>query len=210
MKLWHCHNTRSLRPLWALEEIGIAYEIELLPFPPRVMQRDYLNVNAMGTLPYLTDGATQMSESSAICQYLADRYGKKVAISADHPEYGSYLNWLHFSEATLTYPQTLVLRYERLEPQERAVPQIVEDYKRVFFARLKHLNAHLLERDFLCDGRFTIADVSVGYALHLGSCIGLDKHYSPEVISYLDRLRERPAFKRAYSVGEEMNPFVFE
>ena len=41
MKLWHCHNARSLRPLWALEEMGLEYELELMPFPPRVLHEGY-------------------------------------------------------------------------------------------------------------------------------------------------------------------------
>ena len=53
MKLWHCNGSRSLRPLWALEEMGLDYEVEVLPFPPRVFQRDYLEVNSLGTVPRL-------------------------------------------------------------------------------------------------------------------------------------------------------------
>ncbi|MFT4918087.1 MAG: glutathione S-transferase, partial [Zhongshania aliphaticivorans] len=39
-KLWHCYTSRSLRALWALEEMGIEHELEVLPFPPRMFQRD--------------------------------------------------------------------------------------------------------------------------------------------------------------------------
>jgi glutathione S-transferase len=45
MKLYHCRDSRSLRPLWALEEMGLEYEVEILPFPPRLFQREYLQVN---------------------------------------------------------------------------------------------------------------------------------------------------------------------
>ena len=41
MKLYHCHNSRSLRPRWALEEMGLDYELETLPFPPRVFAKHY-------------------------------------------------------------------------------------------------------------------------------------------------------------------------
>ncbi len=74
MKLWHCASARSLRPLWALEEMGLEYELEILPFPPRVFQREYLKVNSLGTVPFFVDGDTEMTESVAICQYLVDRY----------------------------------------------------------------------------------------------------------------------------------------
>ena len=68
MKLWHCAGSRSLRPLWTLEEMGLDYELEVLKFPPRVFQRDYLEVNALGTVPFFVDGDVEMTESSAICQ----------------------------------------------------------------------------------------------------------------------------------------------
>ena len=51
MKLYHCRDARSLRPLWALEEMEIAYELEDLKFPPRVFQREYLSINPLGTVP---------------------------------------------------------------------------------------------------------------------------------------------------------------
>ncbi|MCW8843652.1 MAG: glutathione S-transferase, partial [Rhodobacteraceae bacterium] len=72
--LWHCIDTRSFRPLWALEEIGIDYQLEVLPFPPRARHKPFFDINPLGTVPFLRDGETAMTESSAICQYLADRY----------------------------------------------------------------------------------------------------------------------------------------
>ena len=102
MKLWHCAGSRSLRPLWALEEMGLEYDLEVLPFPPRVFQREYLDVNSLGTVPYFVDGDVHMTESSAICQYLVDRYQQyDFGLPTDHPEYGAYLNWLHHADATL-------------------------------------------------------------------------------------------------------------
>ena len=65
IKLWHCHNARSLRALWALEEMQLSYELEVLPFPPRFLHKEYLSVNALGTVPYMLDGNTRMTESSA-------------------------------------------------------------------------------------------------------------------------------------------------
>ena len=76
--LYHCKNARSFRALWALEEIGLPYELKLLPFPPRVLAPEYLQINPLGTIPLLIDGNVKMTKSAAICQYLADRYSKSV------------------------------------------------------------------------------------------------------------------------------------
>jgi len=196
--LYHCKNARSLRPLWTLEEMGLAYELRTLPFPPRVLQRDYLEVNPLGTVPYMIDGDVRMSESSGICHYLVERYGPTpLAVATSEPDYGAYLNWLYFSDATLTFPQTIYLRYTALEPEERRLPQAAEDYKRWFGGRLRAVEAATGDRAFLCAGRFTIADICIGYALHLAVSIGLGELLGPNATRYLDRLRALPSFERA-------------
>ena len=102
--LWHCDNARSLRPLWALEEMGLDYTLQVLPFPPRFLQKDFLAINTLGTVPYMVDGDTQMTESSAMCHYLATRYAKTDFLIAEKDkEYGSFLNWMYHSDATLTF-----------------------------------------------------------------------------------------------------------
>lgn len=201
-KIWHCHNARSLRPLWAMEEMGIEYDVEILPFPPRLHKKEYLATNVLGTVPFFVDGDTEMTESTGICHYLVERFNKQeFALPADHPEFGDFLNWLYHSDATLTFPQTLVLRYTKLEPEERRLPQVVADYSKWYIARLRRLDAHIVDREYLVGGKFTIADIAIGYALFFGRSLELDSEYTPQVSAYLDRLIERPAFQRAVQVG---------
>ncbi len=196
--LYHCAAARSFRPLWTLEELGIPYDLKMLPFPPRVFAKDYLALNPLGTIPLLLDGATRMTESAAISQYLVTRYGPTpLAVNADEPDFGAFLNWLHFGEATLTFPQTLVLRYSELEPEERRLPQVVEDYSRWFLGRLRAIEAVIARTDTLCGGRFTAADISVGYALLLAQRLGLAASFGPAVAGYWQRLQQRDGFRRA-------------
>ena len=195
--LYHCADARSFRALWALEELGVPYELKLLSFPPRLLSPSYLEINPLGTIPFFVDGQTQMTESAAIVQYLATKHGGPLAVAPADPAYGDWLNWLHRGEATLTFPQTLVLRYTRLEPKERRNPQVAEDYARWFMARLRSVDAALEHGDYLCAGRFTAADISVGYALLLARTIGLDERFSPAINAYWERLAGREAFQRA-------------
>lgn len=196
--LWHCVDARSFRPLWALEEIGLPYRLEVLPFPPRFLARDYLEVNPLGTVPLMIDGDVQMTESAAICQYLAERYaGPPLSVRSDEPGYGAYLNALHFGEATLTFPQTIVLRYSRLEPPERRLPQAVANYSRWTLGRLRGFEAVMGDADYVAAGRFTAADISVGYALMMLKAIELFDQAPPSLQAYYRRLEQRPAFERA-------------
>ena len=140
--LYHCDAARSFRPLWMLEEMGLPYELKMLPFPPRVFAKEYLALNPLGTIPFMVDGETKMTESSGICYYLGTRYGPTpLVVGADDPAYGAFLNWMYFSDATLTFPQTLVLRYSQLEPEERRNPQVASDYAKWFLGRLRAVEA---------------------------------------------------------------------
>lgn len=198
LTLHHCISARSFRPLWALEELGLPYELKVWPFPPRVLAREFLELNPLGTVPTLIDGPLRLTESAAICQYLAARHSPGgLDVDRAEPEFGLYLNYLHFGEATLTFPQTLVLRYARFEPPERRQPQVAQDYEKWFLARLRPLEAHLAAREFLCAGRFTAADISVGYALMLATQLGLAPRFTPALQAYWARLQQRPAYQRA-------------
>jgi len=204
MKLWHCSGSRSLRALWALEELELDYEVEILPFPPRIFQREYLSVNSLGTVPYLVDGDTHMTESSGICQYLVDRYQRyDFGLRPDHPEYGAYLNWLHHADATLTFPQTIAMRYYILEPTPEK-QGVADDYAKWFISRLRRLDAHLETHEYLVDNRFTVADIAICYALYLGRALKFDKNYKPQTAEYLQRMTQRPAFIRADEQGDPL------
>ncbi|MFH0301749.1 glutathione S-transferase family protein [Bradyrhizobium sp. 31Argb] len=208
--LYHCEAARSFRPLWMLEEMGLPYELKMLPFPPRVFAKDYLALNPLGTIPFLIDGETRMTESSGICHYLGTKYGPTpLIVGPDEPAYGAFLNWMYFSDATLTFPQTLVLRYGQLEPEERRNPQVVGDHAKWFFGRLRAVEAATGKAETLCAGRFTAADIAIGYALRLADNIGPAKDFGPNVAAYWATLQQREAYQRAVAAerkaGAEQN-----
>lgn len=199
MKLYHCRNARSFRALWALEELGLEYELINMPFPPRTAFPGYLDINPLGTVPTLIDNGVTLTESSAICHYLAETHQPNtLRLDPSEAEYGGYLNWLFRSDATLTFPLAIIMRYTRLEPPERRLPQAAEDYSIWYLSRLRSVEAALEGgKEFLCADRFTMADIAVHFALMLGRSVGLEARMKPNCRAYLDRLAERAAFKRA-------------
>jgi glutathione S-transferase len=118
-------------------------------------------------------------------------------VKPDEPDYGAYLNWLHRSDATLTFPQTLFLRYTILEPEERRIPQAAEDYRKWFLARARSIEEATATREFLCADRFTIADICVSYAIHLALTLKIDEVLTPNIAKYWEGISARPAYKRA-------------
>jgi glutathione S-transferase len=150
------------------------------------------------------DGETRMTESVAICEYVCARYGPtQLQLDPNETDYGAYLNDLHFGEATLTFPQTLVLRYQYFEAPERRIQSVADDYSKWFLSRLKSLESRLDKHEFLCADRFTIADISVGYALMLATHLGLESKMTPAVAAYWTRLKSRAGFLKAFESQQQ-------
>jgi len=212
LQLYHCTGARSMRVVWCLEEMGLEYALEVMPFPPRVFHKAFKEVNPLGTIPYLIDSKTddpltdknavRMTESSAICHYLVTRYGPSpMNVGADEPDYGAFLNWLYHADATITFPQTVMIRYTMVEPEERRLPQAVEDYKQFFLGRLRLLDAALADgREHLVARRFTIADIAVGYAVYLAGTLGIAEAMTDNIAPWYARITDRAAFKRAVAL----------
>ena len=187
-----------MRALWTLLEMDLDHELVQMEFPPRYTYPGYKDINPLGTVPTFIDGDTVMTESAAISQYLAERHGPSdLAVPVSHPEYGDYLNWLHRSDATLTFPQTLVLRYTRLEPEERRLPQVVDDYRKWFLARMRCVESATADREYLCAGRFTVADICVAYAVYFALTLDIHEVLTPNTKAWWERLIARPAYQLA-------------
>ena len=198
IKIWGTEASRALRPIWTAEEMGLDYELTMMPFPPRVFMKEYLDVNMLGTIPYLIDGDVKMTESVAMSQYLVEKYGPTdLRVMPDEADYPAYLNWLYHSDATLTFPQTVVLRYKLQEPG--VADAAVEGYSRWFVSRCKLLETALEDKEYLCSNRFTIADICVSYAITLADSLGIEQAFKPNIKRWTDMLFEREAYKKSMS-----------
>src|ERR1041384_5673329 len=110
----------------------------------------------------MVDGETKMTESSGICHYLGTRHGPTpLIVGNDEPAYGGFLNWMYFSDATLTFPQTLVLSYSQLEPEERRNPQVATVYSKGCLGRERAVGPATSGTEPWFAGRFTAADIVI-------------------------------------------------
>ncbi|MGB3319838.1 MAG: glutathione S-transferase [Sphingopyxis granuli] len=194
--LYHCADARSLRCLWAAEEAGMAIDLRLLPFPPRAFAPDYRAVNPLMTVPGWVEDGRLMTESAAICERIAE--GTPLEVRREEGDYWAWRNWLHRSDATLTFPLAIMIRYTRVEPPERRLAQAVADYKAFFGGRARSIEAALSDgRDWLVAGRFTIADIAIGYAAFLATTLGADDVLGEATTAWLTRCTARDGFRRA-------------
>jgi len=200
MTLYSAPNTRAIRVIWVLEEIGAKAEVKSMPYPPRQHAPDYFAVNPTGMVPLLIDGEVRLSESMAICDYLATKHGSPLVVPPDDPERPQFLQWLWYGESTLMTPLSRMIIVRRVEggPEVDAIIAGARDH---LAERLKMLEQRLEGRDFLAAGRLTLADISVSYPLHLVAMLGLDNLLGPLSVAYHERLRTRPAYQRALAVS---------
>lgn len=199
-------NTRAIRVIWVLEEIGAKAEIKSMPYPPRKHAPDYFAVNPTGMVPLLIDGEVRLSESMAICDYLATKHGSPLVVPPNGPERPQFLQWLWYGESTLMTPLSRLNIVRQVERQfERKggpeVDALIAGARDHVAERLKMLEQRLEGRDFLVAGRLTLADISVSYPLHLVGMLGVDNLLGPRSVAYRERLRARPAHQRAIAVS---------
>ena len=174
-------NTRAIRVIWVLEEIGAKAEIKSMPYPPRQHAPDYFAVNPTGMVPLLIDGEVRLSESMAICDYLATKHGSPLVVPPNDPERPQFLQWLWYGESTLMTPLSRlnIVRQVERPVEGKGGPEV----------------------DALIAGRLTLADISVSYPLHLVGMLGVDDLLGPRSVAYRERLRARPAHQRAIAVS---------
>lgn len=200
--LYTCARSRGLRATWAAEEAGAAIDLRILPFPPRYLAPEYMAINPLGTVPMLVDGETQMTESCAIAHYLATREGHTpLAIAPGEPDYGAYLDYTYHADATITFPQTVYMRFVLFE-KDKGLQEAGHAYAKWFHKRLIKIEQRLEAREYLCADRFTVADICVGYALILAQSVGLDEGVPESLKAYRERLTARPAYQRALAREE--------
>ncbi len=183
---------------WMLEEIGLPYETVWLEFGPAMKSREYLKVNPMGKVPAFRHGGVVVTETPAICAYLADRFPEKNLIPpSGHPARAAYFRWLFFAAGPLELAVT-AKSFDWQVPENRGGFAGFGSYK----AALKTLEKALIPGPYICGEQFTAADVYVGSQLAWGMMSGIIEK-RPLFEAYVGRLQARPAAGRANLINEE-------
>lgn len=185
---------RNRRVVWACEEVGAPYRLVEIDWPPGE-DADFIRINPAGTVPVLEHGDVRLIESLAICEYVSRTFGGDLHLDPGDPGYWDYLQLAQFGEATLQPPQAWARRFGARDPW------ILEHSRQQFSDRLRVIDARLADgRAHLAAGRFTLADLSIGFVITLSAALGFGDLLTPRVKAYLDGLRERPAYRRAYGL----------
>ena len=200
LKLFHSPGTRSIRALWLLEEMGLQYELKSIKYNSAYFASDeFREINPMGKVPALYDDGNLIIESTAILEYLLQRYGPtELSVSPDDPEFATYLQWLHMAESGMAnYIAVSFGHTFDVDPYKVSDP--FDNYCRYQITKALQMLAPLLDdREYLLKRGFSAADISLGYTLFFAkSCTGTK--FSDSVNRYFKTLMSRPAMQKAMS-----------
>jgi len=182
---------------WMLEEVGAPYRAEILGFGTSMKDPAYLAVNPMGKVPAIRHGATVVTETAAICAYLADCFPQAGLTPPAGRERGSYYRWLFFSASL---EQAVVT--EALGFRVPADKQAMAGFGSLDLI-LDVLDRELEARDWLAGDRFTTPDLLMGAGLGWYTAWGLIEK-RPAFARYLERVHSRPAFRRAAEIDDAL------
>ncbi|WP_286240790.1 glutathione S-transferase family protein [Neptuniibacter halophilus] len=206
LRLYHCHEARSMRSLWLINELQLDAEIITLSFGEALRSESYLNRHPLGRVPCLEDGEITLFESGAICEYLCETYDKAarlIRLPGD-PERAEWLQWLHYAEticvhvASLTQQQIVIF-----DPALRSATVRKLETRRLEKA-IEVLEAILQDREYMLKSGFSAVDTGIGYSLHAGGLF-TDLSAFPAVQAYYHRLAERPAFQASLPAPDAEN-----
>ncbi len=184
-------NTRDLRVLWALEEMGMAYEIVGMDHPNHDLDSSSFRAkNPFGQLPVIDDDGLIVSESGAIVLYLARKSG--TLMPRELAGEAQVLRWSVAALSTIEMP-LLALWFVNMSGGRGTQP--CEALHRWSDQRLGELDGWLANRQFVATEEFTVADVLMTHVLGGGTDQKLLKPYA-NILAYQERCTERPAWKR--------------
>jgi len=203
LKLYHAPQSRSVRPRWMLEEIGVPYELLRLDLRAGDQKKpEYLKLNPNGTVPTLVDGDVVVYESAAIVQHLADRFPeKRLAPAVGTPARGKYYQWVHYTMSAIEPPAVTIFLHTTGtplgRPQPERLPQLVPEARAQLASAVKVVDDALAGKAYILGDDFSAADVMIGSTLAWCMVLGMIGDDARNAQAYLARLASRPAFARA-------------
>ena len=191
--------SRSLRVIWALEELGLEYHVRPVNLRKRMEDAEFMAINPAGFLPAMQDGDIAMVDSIAILEYLIARYdsGGILAPKPDDSRFALYQQFLHIGESGLAAFLNVIIGSRFMAPEGEKDNFGARMAERMFDNRLSLVTRQLGEAPMLAGDVFSAADISVMYALGLAERLGFAEKFGPEIVDYRARLSERPACQRA-------------
>jgi len=192
LKLYGFAATRSLRVLWALNELDAEFEFVPVNLLTGEQHRpEFLRINPAGKVPVLVDGDVVLTESAAIVIYLAEKYPDKGLLPVDRKQLAQAYRWVMFAMTELEQPLWRITRHSWLYPEDQRIPAEIPAASQEFIAMAAVLEDHMTGRQLIVGDTITIADCVTAYLMDWANEYHLiDEH--PQLRAYLERMYARP------------------
>jgi len=207
----HLGKSQSERVVWLCEELGIPYELKRYERDPVTILAppEYKALYPAGTAPVITDGDVVLGESGAIIEYVIAKHGAgRLALAPDHPDFAHYLYWFHFANGNIqpNMGRNMVLRRLNVAADDPTVLAMKGRLDRAFDL----VEARLGQASHFAGSEFTAADIMMVFSLTtMRLFLPLDIAPYPNILSYLRRIGERGAYRRAMAKGDpDMVPLL--
>lgn len=197
IRLHHCHQTRSMRSLWLLHELGLPFELQVYPFDKSLRSTAYLALNPTGRVPSLELDGQVICESGAIAEALCD-YAPDIGLGrpAGHPERYAWLNWIHFAETISQHCAALTQQHVALYEDHMRSPIVMSLEAKRLAKTIATVEEGLTSSGFLLESGFSAADIGVGQAIYMAQhFVHLDGF--ERVPAWYEMLSQRPGFQAA-------------
>ena len=202
LTLYHAAPSRSSIVRWMLEEVGEPYDLHVLDLKKGENREPaYLAINPMGKVPALRHGETVVTETAAICAYLADAF-PEAGLAPSHGSRlrGPYYRWLFFAAGPLEAAVTNKAFGFEVPAERRAMAGYGS-----LSSVLDTLEQAVSGRAYLVGDRFTAADVYVASHLGWGMMFGSIER-RPAFERYHEGFSQRPAVLRAREIDDALTP----
>ena len=198
IRLHLCHETRSMRVLWLLNEMGVPFELVVHPFDVTLKQNDFLTLSPAGRVPVLEIDGQAVFESGAILEFLCEQFPEAgLGRAVGDAERAEWLTWVHYAETISQHCAILNQQHNFIMPPE-ARSHVVMKVEALRAAKcLAAIERHLEDgRDYLLKGGFSAADIAVGQAVYLAKHFVKLEEFA-KLVRWFDRLTARKAYQNA-------------
>ena len=197
-KVYGMPRTRSTRVVWALEELGVDYSFHHVDLAKGEGQSpEFLKLNPYGKVPVLIDGDLVLSESSAICTYLGDKYPESELVPRPGtPDRGCYDQWCYYVLTELEQPLWTIGKHKFVFPEEKRIAEIIPVATWEFQTAAKVLAKHLEGCEYLVGDAFSMADILAAHTLLWAHAYKIP-HNQKRLDMYREKISARTAFARA-------------
>ena len=214
----HLEESRSIRILWLLEELGVEYDVVFYRRDPktRLAPETLTKIHPLGKAPVVTDGDLVVAESGAIIEYIVETCGNGgMALTSADAGYRDYRYWMHFAEGSLMPFLVMSLILTKIETAKvpffvKPVAKGIADKVRSSYvgpgvkSSLSFVEKSLKGRTWLCGETLTAADVQMSFPLiESGSRSSVEQY--PEIQRFIRQVHDRPAYQRAIDRTEALS-----